>query len=71
MTAKLLAEQNLEFLSLKAGAQTGLRLFISNCRIVGNLMSRLNCDRSRVFGTYRICVKSFFKHTYVNTGSAI
>ena len=71
MTVKLLTEQHLKFLSLEGGAQTGLRLFMSNCHIVGNLMSRLNYDRSGDFCTDRICVKSFFKHTYVNTGSAI
>ena len=36
---KLLAEQHLEFQSLKGAAQARLSLHLSKCHIVGNLMS--------------------------------
>ena len=41
MIIKLLAEHNLEFLSLKEAAQARLSLHMSECHIVGNHMSRL------------------------------
>ena len=43
MSVKLLAEQHLEFLSLKGAAQVRLSLHLSKCYIVGNHMLRLNC----------------------------
>ena len=42
MTVKLLAEQPLEFLSLKEASQARLSLFMSKCHIDVYLMSRLN-----------------------------
>ena len=43
MSSKLLTEHHLEFLSLKGGCtDLSETLFMSNCHIVGNHMSRLN-----------------------------
>ena len=45
MTVKLLTEQHLEFLSLKAGCtELSESIFMSKCHIVGNLMSLLNLN---------------------------
>ena len=41
MIAKLLADQHLEFLSLKEAAKTRLSLHLSKYHTVGNHMSRL------------------------------
>ena len=43
MTAKLLTEHNLEFLSLKEAAQARLSLHLSKYHIVGNRVSWLFC----------------------------
>ena len=42
MSVKLLTEHHLEFLSLNEAAQARLRLHLSNCHIVGNIMHWLN-----------------------------
>ena len=44
MTAKLLTEHHLKFLSLKEAAQALLSLHLSKCHIVGNHMSWLTFE---------------------------
>ena len=45
MTVKLQTEHHLEFLSVKEATQARLSLHLSNCHIVGNLMSPLKYSR--------------------------